>query len=206
MARLRLAQAADLDAFYAISLATGSAGADATHLYEDGLLLGHIYSAPYACLEPGLALIVEDDDGVAGFAVGATDTARWEERLELEWWPQLRARYPDPSGAPGDWTVDQRRCAMIHCPERTPADISRSYPAHVHLNLLPRLQRQGLGTSLLRAWLEIARERNAQAVHVGVNRSNVRALAFWERCGFQPLTTDGGAARTAWMGRPIPET
>ena len=78
MVNVRPLQPSDIDTLYAISLATGSAGADATHLYEDGLLLGHIYSAPYACLEPGLALIVEDDDGVAGFAVGATDTARWE--------------------------------------------------------------------------------------------------------------------------------
>ncbi|HZR85597.1 MAG TPA: hypothetical protein VFB02_02280 [Bradyrhizobium sp.] len=49
--------------------------------------MGRIYSAPYACLEPDLALVVEDSAGVAGFAVGTTDTQSWEMRLEREWWP-----------------------------------------------------------------------------------------------------------------------
>jgi GNAT superfamily N-acetyltransferase len=201
MPGFRRAQATDLDALYAISLATGFAGTDATHLYEDRRLLGHIYSAPYACLEPDLALVVDDAAGVAGFAVGAIDTANWEVRLEREWWPELRMQYPDPGGAPSNWTADQKRCAMIHHPERTPTNIAREYPAHMHLNLLPRLQHQGLGAVLLRAWLELACERGAPAVHVGVNRANVQALQFWARQGFKPLTADGGAARTAWMGR-----
>jgi GNAT superfamily N-acetyltransferase len=200
MPRLRSVGATDLHALYAISLATGFAGTNAAHLYKDGMLMGHIYSAPYACLEPDLALVAEDVGGVAGFAVGATDTEGWETRLEREWWPDLRKQYPDPEGTPSDWTADQKRCAMIHHPERTPTEIAHKFPAHVHVNLLPRLQHQGLGSRLLRAWLDLARDRGALAVHAGVNRANVRALQFWVRHGFRPLTSDGGATRTAWMG------
>jgi GNAT superfamily N-acetyltransferase len=201
MPRLRLAQVTDLNAFYEISLATGLAGGDAAHLYADGKLIGHIYSAPYACLEPDLALVVEDEVGVAGFAVGTTDTENWEMRLERDWWPSLRAQHPDPGGASTDWTADEKRWAMIHHPERTPTNIAREYPAHVHLNLLPRMQHQGLGAMIFKTWLGLARERGATAVHVGVHRANLPALRFWARCGFQPVTSDRGAARTAWMAR-----
>jgi GNAT superfamily N-acetyltransferase len=201
MPRLRLAQDTDLDAFYAISLATGLAGDDAAHLYEDGMLMGHIYSAPYARLEPDLALVVEDDTGVGGFAVGTIETKSWEARLEREWWPHLRTQYPHPGEASSDWTADQKRWAIIHHPERTPTNIAQEYPAHMHLNLLPRLRHQGHGAMLVQAWLEIARDKGALAVHVGINRTNVGALRFWARCGFQPLTADHGAKRTAWMGR-----
>ena len=204
MPTFRPARADDLDALYAISLATGFSGGDAGHLYQDGRLLGHIYSVPYARLAPDLALVAEDDAGVAGFAVGAIDTRDWEARLEREWWPALRMQYAPPSGAPDDWTPDQRRCAMIHRPERAPANIARDYPAHLHMNLLPRMQHRGAGAMLLRAWLSRAADRGAQAVHVGVNRTNLRALAFWERHDFQELAADqGSAARTAWMGRLV---
>ena len=70
----RPAVPSDLDAFYAISLATGDVGSDASHLYIDGRLLGHIYSAPYLRLAPDLAVVVEDEEGVAGYAVGVSDT------------------------------------------------------------------------------------------------------------------------------------
>jgi hypothetical protein len=74
MIKLRPFRSADLNALYAISLATGHKGGDASHLYEDAELMGHIYSAPYALIEPDLVLVVEDGDVVAGFAVGAIDT------------------------------------------------------------------------------------------------------------------------------------
>ena len=203
MVTLRPARSSDLDALYAISLATGAAGGDAAGLYEDGALLGHIYSAPYAQLEPGLALVLEDAEGVAAFAVGTLDTAAWEARLERDWWPALRRQQPDPAGAAGDLTADQRRWAMIHHPERTPVAVARDYPAHMHLNLLPRLQRQGLGSKLAEAWLARAFAHGARAIHVGVNHLNDRALRFWARTDFRPLDTENGS-RTVWMGRALP--
>ena len=110
MLTVRPFQADDLDALYDISLATGAAGGEASHIYADPKLMGHIYSAPYAKLEPQLALLVEDEHGVAGFAVGTTDTTAWEERLEREWWPSLRAQYAMPPEADTSaWTQDRLR-------------------------------------------------------------------------------------------------
>ncbi len=105
MLAIRTFRSADLDALYAISLATGDEGGDASHLYRDSKLIGHIYSAPYALLEPRLALVVEDDEGVAGFAVGTLDSGKWQERLEAEWWPKLRRQYADPAASAGDRMV-----------------------------------------------------------------------------------------------------
>jgi ribosomal protein S18 acetylase RimI-like enzyme len=197
MVTLRLFQPDDLSALYAISLATGHAGGDASRLYRDPELIGHIYSAPYARLAPDLALVAVDDQGVAGFAVGTLDTQAWEDALERLWWPALRERYPLPTqrdgGAP---TPDQRRIAMIHRPERVPPVIGQAYPAHLHLNLLPRAQGRGIGSALLQAWLGLA---DVPSVHVGVNASNSGAVAFWRARNFHVL--DGPAGRTIWMGR-----
>jgi GNAT superfamily N-acetyltransferase len=187
----------DLEACYAISLATGLEGGGASHLYRDPGMMGHIYVAPYGLLEPALALVIVDDDDVAGFAVGTADTVAWEERLEREWWPSLRQKYADPSGIPPDTrTPDQRRAFMIHHPARTPAAVTAAYPAHLHLNLLPRLQRRGAGSRLMGEWLARA---SSPAVHVGVNRANKGAALFWAARGFAELDVPGG--RTLWMGR-----
>jgi hypothetical protein len=79
--KLRQFRSGDLNALYAISLATGHEGGDASHLYEDAKLMGHVYSAPYALLEPALVLVVVDGDEVAGFAAGAIDTLLLEDVL-----------------------------------------------------------------------------------------------------------------------------
>lgn len=193
----------DLEACYAISLATGHAGGDGSPLYRDPRMMGHIYIAPYALLDPALTFVIEDARGVAGFAAGAVDTIAWEHRLENDWWPSLRRHYADPVGVPPDeQTADQRRAAMIHHPAATPVEIAARYPAHLHMNLLPRLQRRGFGSLLLGTWLAAARTRGARSFHVGVNRMNAGALHFWEAQGFAALTFDPAtASRTCWMGR-----
>jgi GNAT superfamily N-acetyltransferase len=190
---------------YSISAATGHMGGDASHLYINPELMGLIYSAPYAVLEPSLVLLALDEQGVAGFALGVLDTASWEDRLEQEWWPALRAKYPDPSTPlVSEWTPDQRRAHMIHHPARVPQEIRRPYPAHLHVNLLPRIQGTGVGPRLLQAWLEHAELRDTQGVHVGVNRHNERAIRFWDRAGFAQLALmNPEPGRTVWMGKDL---
>ena len=203
MVSLRQFRSEDLSALYAISLATGHLGGDASHLYSDPNLMGHIYSAPYALLNPTLVLVAVDGDGVAGFVLGALDTAAWEVMLERNWWPALRAQYPDPGDtSDATWTTDQRRAFMIHHPERGPPAVTNAYPAHLHMNLLPRAQGRGVGSMLLGEWLRRAAKCQAKAIHVGVNRANLRAIHFWDRHGFKELTrVDTTRNRTMWMGR-----
>ena len=80
----------DLGALYEIALATGDNGQDASGQHQDGRMVGHIYAAPYATLEPGSAFVAEDRQGVAGYIVGTHDTDAFEARMEAEWWPPLR--------------------------------------------------------------------------------------------------------------------
>jgi len=203
MVNIRAFQPCDLDALHAISLATGLAGGDASSLYSDQKLMGHIYSAPYAILQPELGLVAEDEVGVAGFIVGAANTSAWERRLEREWWPRLRREYPAPDEARmAEWSHDQRRVFMIHKPKPVPAAVVQSYPSHLHMNLLPRLQGRGIGSRMFAAWLSMAATRGIGPMHVGVNRANTRAVGFWNRVGFIELDIpEARAGRTIWMGR-----
>ncbi len=205
MATLRRYQSGDLAALYRISLATGLHGGDASQIYDDPQLMGHIYSAPYAVLEPDLAFVAETDGAVAGFVLGTLDTRAWLARLEAEWWPALRPRYRDPSETPeAERTLDQRRCHQIHHPPSPPRAVVDRFPAHLHLNLLPQLQRRGIGTRMAGLWCDRAAKLGATAAHVGVNRENQAAVAFWRRIGFDDI--DGGngeSGRTIWLGRSL---
>ena len=207
MMTLRPFEPDDLDALYAISLATGHAGGDASHLHDDPRLIGHIYSAPYALLAPDLAIVAADEHGVVGYVVGAADTAAWEDTLERLWWPQLRSDYADPSGSPREtWTYDQRRAFIIHHPGQTPTVLVSAYPAHLHMNLLPRAQRRGVGSALLETWIRrAAAARGVSAAHIGVNGANLGGLRFWEARGFGALSLEGlPTGRTVWLGRSWP--
>ncbi|KAA1177713.1 GNAT family N-acetyltransferase [Rhizobium tropici] len=203
MIDLRVVRHEDIDQLYAISLATGDAGKDAAPLHRDGRLIGHIYSAPYAMLHPELVFVAEDDEGVFGYIAGVFDTIAFDERLEREWWPHLQRRYADPEGDPMLWNADQKRISLIHHPKRTPAPLVEKFPAHIHMNLLPRAQGKGIGTALLDHWIANALANGVTGVHLGVNASNHGGIRFWLSRGFVSVELPPGLASetTVWFGQ-----
>lgn len=95
--KIRQALSDDEDALYRISLETGHHGGNASDLYIDPQMMGHIYSVPYLRYEPKLAFVITRNDEVVGFCVGTSNTRRFVEKLERDWWPPLRVKYPKPS-------------------------------------------------------------------------------------------------------------
>lgn len=206
MATIRLAHPADLDALYRIALATGDGGGDATALYQDPRLLGHVYAAPYAVLCPETVFVAEDAHGVGSYIVGTADTVSFEARLERDWWPALRATCPDPAAIPSAArTLDQRRMHDIHHPRRTPPALAAAYPAHLHINLLPRLRGAGVGSALLRAWLHAVHQRGAIGVHLAVGLGNTQAIRFYRAHGFyEPDGVPPFGPTACWLVRDLP--
>jgi ribosomal protein S18 acetylase RimI-like enzyme len=187
-AQIRPYQPGDLDDLYRICLLTGDAGADASAIYQAPKLVGHLYAGPYGVLSPETAFVVEDEEGVGGYIIGAIDTRAFEARLDAEWWPSLCPLYADPAGAPPEtWTADQRAAWLIHHPFHAPRRVVTPFPSHLHIDLLPRLQGQGLGRRLIDLWLKTANAIGSRGVHLGVSRANARAIRFYRAYGLDRL-------------------
>jgi len=175
---------ADLPNLYRICLLTGDSGADASQLYRDPALLGHFYAAPYAVHEPKLTFVLTDRQGVCGYVLGCRDSHAFAAWMEAQWLPPLRQKYPLP--APDDTSKDAAMIRLIH-KGYIPSRWATAYPAHLHIDLLPRAQGQGLGRQLMNAFLGRLRELRVPGVHLGVGRRNEGAVAFYERVGFELL-------------------
>jgi ribosomal protein S18 acetylase RimI-like enzyme len=192
-ASIRPYRDSDLDDLYRICLQTGDGGEDATAMFDDPRILGHVFAAPYALFEPSLAFVAEDEAGVGGYIVGALDSKAFEERLEASWWSALRARYPapPPEVPPDQWTADQRAAGWIYVPIKVPEELAADYPSHLHINLVPRLQSQGLGRQLMATLIRALREQGSVGVHFFVWPANQRAVGFYRHLGFTTIPAEG---------------
>ena len=99
---IRRAREGDAPGAYHVCLRTGDHGRDGEAFYrEDPDALGRIYVGPYLAFEPDLSLILEDDLGICGYALGAFDSRAFYARYETEWRPELCARFPGAAGRSG---------------------------------------------------------------------------------------------------------
>jgi ribosomal protein S18 acetylase RimI-like enzyme len=193
-----------LDDLYRICLQTGDSGGDATSMFEDSRILGHIFAAPYGLFEPSLTFVAEDELGVAGYIVGALDSKAFEKQLETDWWPALRDRYPAPPSElpPDQWTPDQRAAGFIHGPLTVPDDLAEEYPSHLHVNIMPRLQSQGLGRQLMGTLMWALREQGSVGLHLFVSLTNQRAAGFYRHLGFTMISAEDPVIFAMDLRRP----
>jgi len=190
---------------YYVCLKTGDNGRDGEPYYQDDPdALGRIFVGPYLAFEPELSLVLEDSQGICGYALGAFDSHAFYARYEAEWRPSLCARFPAPEGDPASWTRAQRAHQSYHLPDYFCPEPYDRYPSHVHIDLLPGAQRRGYGRRMLARLIDTLRSRGSPGAHLGVSGLNRPAFVFYERLGFHELIRVGsGENEVIYMGRQI---
>jgi ribosomal protein S18 acetylase RimI-like enzyme len=187
--RIRPYRRNDLDDLYRVCVLTADNGQDGTALFGDPRLPGEVYLAPYVTFEPSLAFVAEDAAGPAGYIVAALDSHAFERRLEGDWWPALRTRYPEPPPeVAATLSVQERRAVSnIHHNWGTADELARRFPSHMHIDLLPRIQGRGTGRKLIETLVATLRDHGSPGLHLLVGDSNPRAVGFYRHVGFDEI-------------------
>lgn len=189
---VRPARPGDESGAYRVCLKTGDHGGDAeAYFADDPDALGRVFVGPYLAFEPGLALVLEDHQGVCGYALGAADSRHFYARYEAEWRPTLCSQFPEPIGDPARWSRAQQVHHVYHHPDYFCPEPYEHYPSHLHIDLLPRAQGQGYGRRMMEGVMNRLRERGSPGAHLGLSALNRRAYGFYQRLGFRELTRVG---------------
>jgi ribosomal protein S18 acetylase RimI-like enzyme len=197
----------DEAAAYFVCLKTGNQGDDGEPFYRDDPdALGRIFVGPYLRFEPELALMLEDDQGVCGYALAALDSRTFYERYEKEWRPGLCSRFPAPIGDSSNWTRVEAVHNLYHHPDYFCPQPYEEYPAHLHIDLIGRAHRQGHGTQMMNRLIDRLRAKGTPGVHLGMAANNVRAHRFYLTLGFTDLCRQGvGDDEVLYMGKQLTE-
>jgi GNAT superfamily N-acetyltransferase len=202
---IRPARPGDERGAYHVCLKTGDHGKDGEPFYRDDPdALGRIFVGPYLAFEPGLSFILEDSEGVCGYALGAFDSREFYARYEAEWRPNLCAQFPAPTGDPARWTRAQQAHGWYHAPDYFCPEPYEAYPAHLHIDLLERARGRGHGRRMLGRVMDRLRERGSPGAHLGLSMLNTQAAGFYERLGFRELVRLGaGKDGVIYMGKSL---
>ena len=190
MTGIRPYRPADRPALFEICVKTADAGADATGMFGDDELWGLLFAVPYAERHPDLCWMVEADDGRGiGYIVATDDTDAFEQWFRDEWWPQFAQRFPRPAVAE---SAEEKMIEYGYRRGPGQSPHTAQYPAHLHIDLLPETQGQGLGRRLIETLFAELRRRGVKGLHLGMNPENTGAAAFYERLGMERLASEDG--------------
>ena len=207
MFEIRHFRDSDEAAMREICMRTAAAGRDATDLYRDQDLIPDIFAIPYAVLEPEFAFVADDGGRAVGYIVGTPDTPRFVQRFREEWLPRVAHLHIPPTGRVDfDADPDGSMATLLHDPERMLEPGLAAYPAHLHIDLLPRAQGKGAGRALMTAFLAAVHAAGVDAVHLSMTPSNTGARAFYDRLGFTEIRLPGQPDSMTYLVRPTGES
>ncbi len=179
--KIRSYHPSDLTALYKICLLTGNSGKDATQLLNDPDLLGHFYVAPYVIFEPEICFVVTNNNKPCGYIIGTKDSQKFYAQCEKDWFPILRSRYTLPNKE--DVSFNSIIIRRLHEGYKVKEEL-KNYSAHLHIDLLPETQGQGLGREITNLFINKLKELNVPSLHLEVGKNNVGAIKFYKKLGF----------------------
>ena len=187
---IRHAVLTDIPYLYEVCLKTGNEGNDASALFSDPYLIGHYYVAPYLLYQKGFCFIAEYKNRPQGYIVAVPDTVSFRQWMEEYWLPPLRNQYPQPF--PYSISEKEKKILdLIHL-SKYPVDLNSlpwisEFPAHLHIDLLPIIQRKGIGSKLMDNIFNELRKQNIPGIYLNVDLSNPGAISFYQKLGFSVI-------------------
>jgi ribosomal protein S18 acetylase RimI-like enzyme len=198
--------------------------------FEPARTIGsYLWCRPYLSLSPETCFVLDEGTGTAvGYIIGTPSTTEFAEKWEREYVPRLKAsdadglfsshshhRQSDDNGRPNDevnsknkkeeeMVIDLRKqlanaeCSML----KGFSALLSQYPAHMHIDILPKYQNRGWGKKMMDVFLSKMKEMGVKGVHLGMVRANEGARRFYERLGWRvcPEVLDGGRSGEVGVG------
>ena len=166
---------------------------DATGLWSSDALLPDIYLTPYTRYAPDRVLVVADDaDRPIGYLLIVPDTLAFVDWWRAELTPGFAEKYPRTAPASADGRDEQWLHDLGYEPERMiPAGVGldlERFPAHLHIDLLPEAQGQGLGRTLMRDAVARLVAEGVPGIHLAYDTANPGAAAFYDKLGWRPVS------------------
>ncbi len=181
-------RADDAGAVSEICYLTGYMGESAQGHFCDRELFALLWAYSNIAYSPKSCFVAVSESKVVGYCLVAADTkdfGRWllethkraiiKRTLSSTMW-----RSPKDLG----WLFRWNRPAK---PDAGLPALLESYPAHLHINVLPGVQRKGIGQILIAAAFQHLKDCRVPGVHLRTTSRNASALRFYDKIGFQRL-------------------
>lgn len=180
----------DLAGVSEVCCRTGYGGEDISRSkhFRDRRLFAMLFCRYYVRYERATSFVVvpRDDRGrVVGYILGCSDTERYEEGFRHRMIPRIALRALFVTS----WRYPRSLLEMFRwgrgAPWREANPAGEAYPAHLHIDILPEYQRQGIGGLLLERLESRFRELGISGVHLVTSSEHRSALPFYEKHGYR---------------------
>lgn len=175
--KVRPYQSKDFDNCRDVCLATSNG----FNTPEEIKALWYMYCDYYLLHESDTCFVVaNDDDEAVGYILCAKDYNTYKKQFKRYYMGPLRK-------------VSLKYWIFRKLDNLYEGSHARKFPAHMHIDIKPEAQRQGMGHQLVDALVARLKELGVKGLHLGVSEKNEKGVNFYRKYGFKEYKKAFGA-------------
>ncbi len=127
---------------------------------------------------------VDEKDEPIGYILSSPDANNFRKQFRRRMKKEIAAAFRKQRGKFPPGLYIREYFESTRYLDTLPRSLEKEYPAHLHINILPGYQGQGLGVVLIDALKKHLVEIGCPGIHLGVGWENTGAIRFYEKTGF----------------------
>lgn len=196
----------DEAAVYNVCRKTCDDGLDGSEVFpEYPDLIGDKLVGNFLCLSPEYCFVVEDENGICGYALAALDAKQLQKKSEISWIPHLLSKYPAPKKENGEMlTPAEEIISALHNQQKlaAPDIVYQHHPSILRMNVLSTVSDPSVPKRMLTCILSTLKANGSHGVFCEVTVGDKNIVEFFSKLGFLEIALPGFTCEDVfYMGR-----
>ncbi|XP_059214988.1 protein O-GlcNAcase [Centropristis striata] len=171
---------------------------------DDSDLIGDRLVGGLLSVSPDYGFVLEDDEGICGYALGTADVQPFVKKCKLSWIPFMQEKYLKPD-CEKDLTDAEKMMLSFHEEEEgLPASFLSNFPSLIKVDIHAKVTDPSVAKSMMGCLLSSLKANGSLGAFCQVRQSDKRMLDFYSKLGcFEVAKMEGFPKDVIIMGRSL---
>lgn len=172
---------------------------------EDPDLIGDRLVGGLLTLSSDYGFVLEDDEGICGYALGTVDVKPFVKKCKLSWIPSMQEKYHKPD-CEKDLSEAEKMMLSFHEEEEEglPDSFLSNFPSLIKVDIHAKVTDPSVAKSMMGCLLSCLKANGSQGAFCKVRQTDKRMLDFYSKLGcFEVAKMEGFPKDVIIMGRSL---
>uniref|UniRef100_A0A673BAR7 O-GlcNAcase n=1 Tax=Sphaeramia orbicularis TaxID=375764 RepID=A0A673BAR7_9TELE len=171
---------------------------------EDPDLIGDRLVGGLLTLSPDYGFVLEDEEGICGYALGTVDVKPFIKKCKLNWIPFMQEKYHKPD-CQKDLTEAEKMMLSFHEEEEgLPDSFLSNFPSLIKVDVHAKVTDPSVAKSMMGCLLSSLKANGSHGAFCKVRQTDKRMLDFYSKLGcFEVAKMEGFPKDVIIMGRSL---
>ncbi|MBN3295856.1 OGA GlcNAcase, partial [Amia calva] len=179
-------------------------GIDGVPFSEQPDLIGDRLVGGFLNLSPDYGFVLEDEEGICGYALGTADVKPFVKKCKMSWIPTMQEKYNKPDSEKDLSEAEKMMLSFHEEEDGLPDSFLGNFPSLIKVDIHTKVTDPSVAKSMMGCLLSSLKANGSHGAFCEVRQSDKRMLDFYSKLGcFEVAKMEGFPKDVIIMGRSL---